>query len=143
MTRGAALVTALSCMLSCTLEPEVGRLERACVADNRYDRPAGFDGTGPDPRCGSTGPTVENDCDRCENEHCCQERFGCYDDTVCRCSDQTFDACLDVAASDDAASSEAATSKCAADFEATGTAAEARLACRERACKTECQTPKR
>jgi hypothetical protein len=126
---------------ACALEPEVGRLERACVADPRYDRPGDFDGTGSDPRCQSSGPTVENDCDRCENERCCAERFGCYDDTVCRCADQAFDACLDRA--DDDASSESARATCTADFRASGAAAETRLDCRERACKTECSAARR
>jgi hypothetical protein len=143
MARLVVFVVVCAGVCTCALEPEVGRFERMCVADSRYDRPAGFDGIGPDPRCSSTGPTVENECDRCENEQCCAPRFGCYDDTVCRCADQSFDACLDAAAAEDAASSDAAAAKCAADFEATGAPAKARLECRTRACSTECQASRR
>jgi len=125
--------------VACGLEPEVGEFERMCAADSRYDRPPDVDQTGPDPRCSATGPTVENECDRCENEHCCAPRFGCYDDTVCRCADQTFDTCLDQAKEQDATAFETTAARCAADFESTGTAAKVRLECRERACRTECQ----
>jgi hypothetical protein len=140
MTRAAFLVV-LS--VSCGLEPEVGSLVRTCSIETKYERPAGFDGTGPDPRCTSTGATVENECDRCENEKCCAFRFGCYDDMVCRCADQAFDACLDGAAAEDAASVEAAAEKCAADFAASDAAAKARLDCRESACSTECKASRR
>jgi hypothetical protein len=137
MTRVAAFAVLVAA--SCKIEPEVGRLERTCEAETQYERPAGFDGAGPDPRCSSTGPTVENDCDRCENENCCITRFACYDDTVCRCADQAFDECLDDAARQDAASFEAAADQCAADFASSGQVARARLECRESACSTECK----
>jgi hypothetical protein len=145
MTRAFARLAVLTALTSvaCRLEPAVGELRRTCAVDSRYDRPPGFDGTGPDPRCQSSGPTVENECDRCENERCCASRFGCYDDTVCRCADQTFDECLDSAAEQDAAPFETLAAKCAADFEATGAAAKARLECRERACATECKASAR
>jgi hypothetical protein len=128
---------------ACRLAPEVGPLLRACETESQYDRPPGFDGTGPDPRCAPSGPTVENECDRCENERCCAQRFGCYDDAVCRCADREFDECLDRAAGEDAASSEEAAARCAADFEASGAAAKTRIECRERACSAECGAPRR
>jgi hypothetical protein len=123
----------------CSLQPEVGQLVRGCTIESEYERPSAYDGKGPDPRCASTGPTVANECDRCENENCCAERFGCYDDSTCRCADQAFDACLDSAAQEDATSPEAAAERCAADFAASGPAAKARLDCREAACSTECK----
>jgi hypothetical protein len=140
MTRIALFLATIA---ACRLEPAVGQLERTCAADTRYDRPPGYDGTGPDPRCQSTGPTVENECDRCENEKCCAARFGCYDDTVCRCADQAFDECLEDAADQDAESFADVAAKCAADFESTGAAAKKRLECREQVCSTECRASAR
>jgi hypothetical protein len=128
-------------LAACNLDPEVGPLERACATNSEYDRPDGFDGTGADPRCSSSA-TAQNDCDRCENAKCCAERFGCYDDTVCRCADQAFDECLDHAAESDAAVGQATVDKCIADFEATGAAARARLECRKRECRTACVSRK-
>jgi hypothetical protein len=140
MTRVLVLASLLA---ACGLEPEVGRFERTCAADTRYDPPAGYDAAGPDPRCAPNAATADDDCDRCENENCCATRFGCYDDTVCRCADQAFDECLDNAAEQDGAAFELAQSKCASNFAATGAAAKARVECRERSCATLCRTSRR
>ena len=89
----------------------------------------------PDPmnRCATM---IDNDCDRCENMHCCSTRFGCYDVAACSDANDAFDVCLMAAGA-----SQPAITDCWNTFENSGPAAGARVDCQRTYCRTECELP--
>jgi hypothetical protein len=106
------------------------------------DAATGNDAAKIDPRCLPDGGFVDNDCDTCENTHCCATRFGCYDDASCNSANDAFDACMSAATGDGGpADAGAAIAKCWSDFEASSAVAKARVTCQRTYCKAECEVP--
>jgi hypothetical protein len=135
----AALVTPgfASCAF---VEPEVGKFRGSCKgASGEYARPDGYTTGQPDPRC--VPDQDDDECEVCEDTHCCSTRFGCYDHDACACADEEFDECLEHIADPSTEEGVAATAHCWEEFSGSGPLAKARVDCQREFCKEACGVP--
>jgi hypothetical protein len=145
-------VLALAGLAGCAdLDPKVGPSQESCAV--AVDEPgatpgkAGYGSTTSNMSGAPTGTAEQcagdagSPCDLCESTYCCQTRLACYRDPVCLCADQALDLCLDGLGSDKNAPSPAEIATCRDAFSAHGSVEQARMACEQSWCGSECAPP--
>lgn len=92
---------------------------------------------------------ASGDCDQCQNDKCCMERFACYDDKACYWADWLFDKCKDALPKDAGPDDSGGWDSCGADagtcwgeFEKNGgPLSKALYDCIDKHCHDKCKLP--